>query len=136
MSDSQGEKRLKNISQLYGDLTKLQITLSGASIVLSVTFLDKLFAGQAIPFLLAAWSSLGLSIFFGFLVVGQLITYAIESKSEFRRGESVEYFNLAQWILLALGVALLAYFAVVNVTTPQEPSRALSILLDSLNVSL
>lgn len=109
------QNNVRAVLDLIASLTRLQVALSAGAVVLSVTFLDDLYKGQALHFLLAAWSSLGLSLLLGFFALGEAIRYLIEGRRQIKRGSSIEVLNLFQWLLFAVGVGLLAYFAVQNV---------------------
>ena len=96
---------------------KLETTLAAGAVVLSATFAQHLYRGHSIWSLVVAWSLLGLSIFFGFLVHGEYITHLAESNVALRRGERMEWWALLQTLCLLVGFAFLAFFAVTNVMT-------------------
>lgn len=102
---------------------KLEVTLAAGGIALSATFLDSVYRGHSIWSLIVAWSLLGLSIIFGFLVHGEYITRLVNDNVKVRRGERIEILALCQTVCLFTAFAFFAAFAITNVTVNPLPTN-------------
>jgi hypothetical protein len=96
------------------DFTKLLITLATGTIVLSATFLEKFYKGHSLALLIAAWSTIALSVILGVLALGQAISQFSESDIRPRRS-AVEVLNLLQFLAFLAGIVMFSIFAVNNV---------------------
>lgn len=114
------------------DYTKLLITLATGAVALSATFLSQFYRGHWLAGLVWSWSLLGGSIFFGAIAIGAVISQLAESNVKPRRG-ALEVLNLAQLLLLLVGVGLFAGFAVANATA--APQLSLESTVSSLKSS-
>ena len=96
--------------------SRLQLTLAAGAVILSATFLDRLYQGEVLWSLILAWVGFGLSFLFSLLVHGAHIKHLIENDLVIKRGERMELWSLIQTVFLIIGIAAFAYFAVANVT--------------------
>jgi len=99
--------------------TNVIIGLSTGSVMLSATFLGRLYQGEAFWILVSSWGLFGLSIFSGVLVMGQRIAQLAESDLRVRGGP-LEYLALLQWGSFVAAVVLFLIFALQNVPAGPE----------------
>jgi hypothetical protein len=96
------------------------LTLATATITLSATFLQNLYRGQVLWALFVAWGVLAGSMVVAFLTLGQNISLLAESDLRPRRGV-LEIVGLIHLLMVIIGLAFFAYFAVKNATISASP---------------
>lgn len=96
------------------DMARLLFAVAAGAVVLSVTFLEKVYVGHALVLLVIAWLLLGLSLLMGYISFGLYVSQLAESELLPRR-TALEKFALAQFALAFVGLVLFAVFAQQNI---------------------
>lgn len=102
----------KALDSVY-DYNKALITVATGTVALSATFLKDLYAGEALGLLIAAWTTLGVSVFAGMIGMGAYVSQYAESDLRPRRALP-EYASLVQLLAVVVGLCLLGGFAIEN----------------------
>lgn len=102
----------KALDSVY-DYNKSLITVATGTVALSATFLKDLYAGEALGLLIAAWTTLGVSVFAGMIGMGAYVSQYAESDLRPRRALP-EYASLVQLLAVVVGLCLLGGFAIEN----------------------
>lgn len=96
------------------ELSKLIITLSTGSFVVSATFLEKFYNGHDLALLIVSWALIGGSTLLGLLAIGNYVSQLAESDLR-PRTTMTEWFALGQWVFFLIGIVLFGIFVVQNV---------------------
>jgi len=110
------EQDRRSALQAVAEYTSVLLGLSTGSVVLSATFLDRFYHGEALWLLTSSWSLFALSILLGLLTMGQRIRQLAESELQVRGG-SLELTSLLQWTSFLAAVVLFFTFALQNLPT-------------------
>jgi hypothetical protein len=112
----------KALDSVY-DYNKTLITVATGTVALSATFLKDLYVGEALGLVIAAWITLGLSVFAGMVGMGAYVSQYAESDLKPRRALP-EYASLVQLLAVVVGLCLLGGFAIKNAEQDSKvPSR-------------
>ena len=119
-SNTGSEQDRRAALQAIADWTRIVTSLSAGSIMLSATFLQQFYQGEAFWLLVSSWELFGLSVFVGLIGMGQRISQLAES--DFRvRGGTLENLGLIQSGAFLAAVITFFLFALQNISQISHP---------------